>query len=97
MIVRDGVVFRVLFDRQGRPCGQQLMVPKVLRNELIEMVHAGLTGSHVGVGKTIFQVGRRAWWRGWKADVRRFYQRCPDAVGISEASYLDRELCSLQG
>jgi len=77
LVVRDGVLFRVIFDRQGRPCGQQLLVPKVLRNELVEMVHAGLTGCHVGVGKTIFQVGRRAWWKGWKADVRRFYQRCP--------------------
>jgi len=77
LIVREGVVFRIIFDRQGRPCGQQLLVPKALRNELIEMVHAGLTGCHVGVGKTIFQVGRRAWWKGWKADVRRFYQRCP--------------------
>jgi len=77
LIVREGVVFRVIFDRQGRPCGQQFLVPKVLRNEVIEMVHAGLTGCHVGVGKTIFQVGRRAWWKGWKADVRRYYQRCP--------------------
>ena len=77
LVVREGVVFRIIFDRQGRPCGQQLLVPKALRNELIEMVHAGLTGCHVGVGKTIFQVGRRAWWKGWKADVRRFYQRCP--------------------
>jgi len=76
LIVRDGVVFRVILDRQGQPCGQQLLVPKVLHNELIEMLHAGLTGCHVGVGKTIVQVGRRAWWRDWKADVRRFYQRC---------------------
>jgi len=77
LIVRDEVVFRVIFDRQGRPCGQQFLVPKVLRNELIEMLHSGLTGCHVKVSKKIFQVGRRAWWRGWKADVRRFYQRCP--------------------
>jgi len=76
LIVRDGVFFCVIFDRQGRPCSQQLLVSKVLRNDFIEMVHAGLTGCHVGVGKTIFQVGRRAWWRGWNADVCRFYQRC---------------------
>jgi len=77
LIVRDEVIFRVIFDRQGRPCGQQLLAPKVLRNELIEMVHSGLTSCHVGVGKAIFQVDRRAWWRGWKTDLRRFYQRCP--------------------
>jgi len=76
LVVRDGVVFRVIFDRHGRPCGQQLLAPKFLRNELIEMVRVGLTSCHVGVGKTIFQVGRRAWWKRWKADVRRFYQRC---------------------
>ena len=95
LIVRDGVVFRVIFDRQGRPCGQQLLVPKVLRNELIEMVHAGLTGCHVGVGKTR-SVEEPGGGVGRLTSVSST-SGVPDAVGISEAGYLDRELCSLQG
>jgi len=74
--VREGVVYRVAFDRRGRPDGLQLLVPVQLRSEFIECVHSGLTGSHVGLAKTMFQLVRRAWWRGWRADVRRQLKRC---------------------
>ena len=43
----------------------------------MDIVHAGLTGSYVGVGKMMNQLFRRAWWPGWRADLRRYYRRCP--------------------
>ena len=77
MTVREGVVYRVAFDRHGKPDGLQLFVPVQLRSEIIEFVHSGLTGSHVGMAKTMHQLIRRAWWRGWRSDVRRQLKRCP--------------------
>ena len=76
LVVREGVVYRVNFDRSGKPDGLQLLVPSCLRAELIELVHTGLTGSHVGISKTMRQLKRRAWWRGFKGDVRRQLKRC---------------------
>lgn len=76
LIVREGVVFRQMFDNRGRPDGLQLLVPICLRSEMIDFVHCGLTGSHVGIAKTMYQVLRRGWWRGWRADVRRQLKRC---------------------
>lgn len=76
LIVCNNVVYRVVFDRNGRPNGRQLLTPIAIREELMECVHRGLTGSHVGLARTTHQVSRRAWWRGWRADVRRFYKRC---------------------
>jgi len=76
LTVREGVVYRVSFDRRGRPDGLQLLVPVQLRSEFIECVHSGLTGSHVGIAKTMHQLMRCAWWRGWRADVRRQLKRC---------------------
>jgi len=43
----------------------------------MDIVHTGLTGSHVGMGKMMNQLFRRAWWPGWRADLRRYYRRCP--------------------
>ena len=77
LTVRDGVVYRVAFDRHGRPNGLQLFVPVQLRSEIIEFVHSGLTGSDVGMAKTMHELMRRAWWRGWRSDVRRQLKRCP--------------------
>ena len=47
-----------------------------LRDELIDLVHSGLKGSHVGVAKTLRQLAQRAWWRGFKGDVQRRLRRC---------------------
>ena len=76
LIVREGVVYRVVFNHRGRPDGLQLLVPTCLRSELIDSVHSGLTGSHIGVAKTMHQLLRRAWWRGCRGDVRRQLRRC---------------------
>lgn len=76
LTVREGVVYRVISDSRGRPDGVQMLVPTCLRSELIEFVHSGLTGSHIGIAKTMHQIIRRGWWRGWRADVRRQIKRC---------------------
>jgi len=76
LVVREGVVYRTVFDRRGKPEGLQLLVPTCLRSELIEFVHCGLTGSHVGFAKTVHHLLRRGWWRGCRGDVRRQLRRC---------------------
>ena len=64
LVVYKGVVYRVMFDPKGQPSGRQLLTPVALREELIECVHEGLTGSHIGLARTTLQVRRRAYWRG---------------------------------
>ena len=76
LVIRDGVVYRVSFDKVGRPNGLQLLTPTSLRCEIIDCVHTGLTGSHIGVARTMAQLSRRSWWTGWRADVRRQLKRC---------------------
>jgi len=76
LVVRDGVVYRVNYDRRGQPDGLQLLVPTCLRSELIQFVHCGLTDSHVGPAKTIHQLIRRGWWCGCRGDVCRQVKRC---------------------
>ena len=49
----------------------QLIPPQGLRTEVMRN-HTGFTGGHLGTRKTQNQVRRRACWRGWREDVRRF-------------------------
>jgi len=77
LVVHEGILYRVAFNRKGQPDGLQLLVPASLRNEMMDIVHSGFTGSHVGMGKMMNQLFRRAWWPGWRADLRRYYRRCP--------------------
>jgi len=76
LVLREGVVYRTVFDKHGRPDGLQLLVPTCLRSELMHFVHTGPAGSHVGVAKTMQQVFRRGWWPSWRADVCRQLNRC---------------------
>src|SRR6218665_1389775 len=55
---------------------EQVLVPKALREEFLRLAQTGITGGHLGVRRTRWQVRRRGYWVGWSGDVRRFCQRC---------------------
>ena len=40
-----------------------------------------MTGGHLGVKRTMDQVQRRAFWHGWRSDVKRFCQQCHGCRG----------------
>jgi len=40
-----------------------------------------MCGGHLGVRRTLDQIQRRAFWFGWRRDVRRFCQQCPNCNG----------------
>ena len=77
LVFREGVLYRTDFNRRGQPVALQMVVPSSIRSELMDIVHSGLTGSHLGMGKMMNQLARRVWWPGWRADLRRHYKRCP--------------------
>ena len=58
MIVDDGVVYRKFERPTGGVLFYQLLVPKSMRAELLELIHAG-AACHLGVRKTIDPVQRR--------------------------------------
>jgi len=60
LVVLNGVVSRTDFGSNGRPQCNQLLVPTVMRDELIRSCHFGMAGGHLGVKKTLDQVRRTA-------------------------------------
>lgn len=73
--VEDGIVYRQLPPKPDRPEVLQLLVPAVLKKELLQRCHENSAG-HAGFAKTAEQVQRRAFWLGWRADVRRYCRQC---------------------
>ena len=59
---------------------QQVVLPQCRRQEVIRAAHAGFSGGHFGLKKTLAQVQRRAYWVGWTTDVRLYCLRCPECA-----------------
>ena len=77
--VRDARWYLVppLGEPDGRLRWLQLIPPVGLRHELMHMVYAEAAG-HLGPSKTIGQVTRRAYWKGWRTEVQRFCKSCEE-------------------
>jgi predicted aspartyl protease len=76
LTMKEGVLYRTFVDADKSVRFLQLIPPQALRSELIRQAHIGMTGGHMGPAKTQDQVQRRAYWCGWRQDVKRFCRRC---------------------
>ena len=72
LYLREGIMYRKRPDEI-----EQLLLPKSLREEFLRLAHTGLTGGHLGIRRTRWQIRRRAYWVGWSKEVQRFCRRCP--------------------
>ena len=55
---------------------RQVVVPKNLRSQVIELAHSSLLGGHMGIRKTSDRVLSKFYWPGLKGDVTRFCRTC---------------------
>ena len=72
----NGVLYRHRESKDGRPSTLQLIVPASMKQKYLKEAHRGMTGGHLGVRRTLDQVQRRAFWFGWRRDVKRFCRCC---------------------
>ena len=78
--VKDGVLWRRFDDDQSKANWMQLIVPKSLKEEIMEELHAGVVGGHLGEEKTIHQLKRRFYWPGYSQDVRNWCRTCANCA-----------------
>ncbi len=50
----------------------QLVVPKILRTEVMKLGHETMMAGHLGTRKTIDRITSEFYWPGCKSDIRRF-------------------------
>ena len=73
MEVIDGVLYREDVSNPGRWC---MVVPKPLRQELLEENHSSAFAGHFSERKVYDRLRRTYWWFGMRSDVRKFCRGC---------------------
>lgn len=82
----NGVLYRRFHYADGRADALQLLVPRCLRKDFMTRVHAGMAGGHLGIRRTLDQVRRRAFWRGWRRDVQIHCRQCDRCASYHRGS-----------
>ena len=80
LIVRDGVLYRQHEDEHGSGSHLQLVVPRQARGEILQDIHGGVVGGHLGEKKTLSQLKERFYWPGQSEEVKRWCQNCPSCA-----------------
>ena len=75
LVLIHNVIYRLFEHPAGGTKFYQLLTPRALREELLQLVHAG-AASHLGVRKTLEHLQRRAYWFTWRTDTETFCRRC---------------------
>ena len=70
LCVKDQLLFRCFEPDSEGTCHYQLIVPQSLRSTVLEEVHAGVVGGHLGQEKTLARLKERFYWPGHFNDVR---------------------------
>ena len=72
LIVKDGLLFRVFESEDGKDHTLQLVVPTKFRKEVLDQLHDGPLGGHLGADKMHSKLKQRFYWPGYWNDVRTY-------------------------
>ena len=72
----DGVLYRCTPEVLPRVSTMQLLIPRVLRQEVLQFCHESFFGGHLGSEKTVQRVQQRFHWAGLRRDVKHHIQFC---------------------
>ena len=75
-VTEDQVKYRVIENNQGKSHVKQLIIPKKLRQKVMEIAHYSKFSRHQGIKKTQDRVKACFYWPGRDADVQRYCKSC---------------------
>ena len=75
LVLVNGVLYRVYSNVDGGTQFYQVILPRSLKNNFLQLIHNDLCG-HACAKKCQPQVQTRAWWHRWKFDVDLFVRCC---------------------
>ena len=70
LVDEDGVL------RTVRDGGAAVVVPEVLREEVMKCVHGSKLTGHYRYRRTIARMKGKYWWKGWQNDLTNFLRKC---------------------
>ncbi len=71
----EGTLYRQFQGVDGQK-HYQLVVPRILRTEVMKLGHETMMAGHLGTRKTTDRIISEFYWPGCKSDIRRFCQSC---------------------
>ena len=74
--IRNGMLQRLYDDSSGRRKWLQLVLPRELRDQVMQELHAGVISGHLGEQKMLDQLKERYYWPGMADDVKHWCQTC---------------------
>ena len=86
LVVKDSLLWRTYQSQETLQPHLQLVVPKCLRDNILEDIHGGTMGAHLGEEKTLSKLKERYYWPGHHSDVCTFCKTCPKCVTRKSAS-----------
>ena len=78
--IHDGTLWRLYDDSAGKKKWLQLVLPRHLRDEVLQELHSGVISGHLGEEKMLRQLKERFYWPGMYEDVKNWCQTCPTCV-----------------
>ena len=74
----EGLLYRAWISMDGMTTWKQLMIPRVLQQDILEQVHKTPTGCHQGFRRTWEFLRRRFFWFEMGKQLRRLIRTCED-------------------
>ena len=75
LLLRDCILYRSSSTNPSL-LQLQLVVPKQLKNEILEALHDNITAGHPGIARTTERVKARFYWYRMDADIKQYCQQC---------------------
>ena len=72
----EGVLYRCSPEGQAQTEHLQLLIPRVLRKEVLQFCHDSFFGAHLGTEKTVKRIQQRFHWAGLRQGVRHHIKSC---------------------
>ena len=80
LTLRNGLLYRVWYPPHRNFNGaipfHQLVAPKQIRQLILDELHNGVGGGHLGVEKTMGKLRQRFYWVGYKDDIYKWCRQC---------------------
>ena len=76
MALKEGILHRVWYPQSSAHPVYQLVAPKQIRKRVMNELHGGVGGGHLGTEKLLWKVRMRFYWIGYKEDIRRWCKQC---------------------
>ena len=83
-VIEDDILFKLRKARYKR-IFKQLVVPKILRNEVLKMCHDDFTGAHLGQSKTLTKLQNRFYWPNSYKEALNYVESCEICAKLKNA------------